>query len=112
MNKLLLLILLITISSSTSAQKAFSSLEEQMNSKEFNAAGLEKLTPEELDVLNNWIRGRSLVTLDAPKAGTVSSNSSSDGEDGRGFEVSKKQKMSREPISSRLVGTFTGWDAI
>jgi hypothetical protein len=104
MKQLLLTILLIAISASTAAQQAFSTLEEQMSGKEFSAAGLEKLTPDELAALNKWIRGRSLATLDAAHAvqGTA--------EDERGFEHKKISEMPRTKITSRLVGTFTGWD--
>ena len=36
--------------------KEFSSVEEQMSSREFKSAGLDKLSPEELAALNAWIR--------------------------------------------------------
>ena len=104
MNKLLLTILVISFSASAAAQQAFSSLEEQMNGKEFSAAGLEKLTPDELAALNKWIRSRSLATLDA------SAPSAMTGEDARGFEIQNTKNMPRTTITSRLVGTFTGWD--
>ena len=110
MNKLLLTLLLILSPAALLAQQAFSSLEEQMNSKEFKASGLEKLSPDELEVLNNWIRSRSLVALDkaTPVAGTAGSSSS--GGDQRGFESKKSDKSDRVEFTSRLVGTFTGWD--
>ncbi len=104
MNKLFLAILIIAISTSAAAQPAFSSLEEQMKGKEFEAAGLEKLTPDELAALNQWIRSHSLATLDAAK--TVSGS----GVDERGFEIKKIKDMPRTTINSRLVGSFTGWD--
>jgi hypothetical protein len=105
MKRLLLLILMIAISAPVAAQQAFSTLEEQMSGKEFSAAGLEKLTPEELAALNKWIRSRSLATLDA--SGTTAQ---SDDADERGFEHKKSKDMPRTKITSRLVGTFTGWD--
>ncbi len=103
MNKILLTILIIAISASVAGQSAFSSLEEQMNGKEFNAAGLEKLTPDELAALNKWIRSRSLATLDAGQSVTGD-------EDLRGLELKKMKDMPRTAIKSRVVGTFTGWD--
>ena len=86
------------------AQQSFASLEEQMSGEEFEAAGLDKLTPDELAALNNWIRSRSLATLDAPRYGTLPAMSSADGS-GESIE-----DMERETIVSRLNGTFSGWD--
>lgn len=85
------------------AQQAFSSLEEQMTGKEFDAAGLEKLTPEELEALNQWIRSRSLATLDEARATSMPG-------DTRGFENQAIENMPRTTITSRLVGSFSGWD--
>jgi len=104
MNKLLLTILITAFSTSVAGQQAFSSLEEQMNGKEFEAAGLEKLTPDELAALNQWIRSHSLATLDESRAVTTGN------EDARGFELKKMKDMPRTPIKSHLVGTFNGWD--
>lgn len=76
-----------------------------MTGKEFDAAGLEKLTPDELSALNEWIRSHSLATLDAAKpAAAIASG------DDRGFEIQKMQDQDRTPFSSRLVGEFKGWD--
>lgn len=96
--------LLLSAAAPAVAQKAFSSLEEQMSGKEFEAAGLQKLTPEELESLNDWIRSRSLATLETARS-TVS------GDGARGLDRRSSIKdMKRTPITSRLVGTFTGWD--
>ena len=62
------------------------------------------LTPEELEALNQWIRSRSLATLDAARAPTIAPG------DARGFENQQISNMDRSTITSRLVGTFTGWD--
>jgi hypothetical protein len=51
------------------AQERFSTVEERMTGKEFTAAGLDKLSPEELAALNNWLRAHSVATLDSPRAG-------------------------------------------
>ena len=104
MKKLLLTILIAAISTSAFGQAAFSSLEEQMTGKEFDAAGLDKLSPEELAALNQWIRSHSLATLDTPQA------AAGNNEDERGFEFTKMKDMPRKAINSRLVGTFNGWD--
>lgn len=90
---------------STMAQSGFASLEEQMNGTEFQAAGLEKLTPEELASLNTWIRMHSLATLDAPRINDSRAMAGEDGGEKPGIE-----EMEREPIETRINGTFVGWD--
>ena len=72
-----------------------------MTGSEFEAAGLEKLTPGELATLNNWIRSRSLATLESSKSGAAARSEKSQ---------SDIANMERKEFSSRLVGTFTGWD--
>jgi hypothetical protein len=104
-SKLFLTILMLAISASAVAQQGFSSLEEQMKGTEFEKAGLNKLTPEELAALNQWIRSHSLATLETGRG------SSTGATDSRGRESSDNVKdMPRTTITSRLVGTFTGWD--
>ena len=91
------------------ANEGFSSLEEQMSGKEFTATGLDKLTPEELRALNNWIRSRSVATLDPPKDGSDALASGTAG-DARGFDKVKKSEKDRSPITTRVKGSFTGWN--
>lgn len=113
MNKILLAILATLFTQTLLAQSSFSSLEEQMTGKDFEAAGLEKLSAQELAALNAWIRSRSIATLDSPKAGSGAVYSSqAAGQDGdtRGFETEQMRSSDRSTITSRIVGTFTGWD--
>lgn len=113
MNKILLALLATLFTQTALAQTSFSSLEEQMTGKDFEAAGLEKLSPDELAALNAWIRSRSLATLDAPKAGSgavYSGQTTSQDGDMRGFENEQMRNADRSVITSRIVGTFTGWD--
>ena len=114
MNRFFLTILLVLVSNVLIAQQSFSTLEEQMNGKEFTAAGLEKLTPDELSALNQWIRSHSLATLEAAKPATATAGETTAGTTGagddRGFEIQNMQDSDRTPISSKLVGQFTGWD--
>src|SRR5512134_377438 len=124
MNKLLIALLFVAASLALTvapgpaygADEGFSSLEEQMTGQDFKAAGLDKLTPQELESLNGWIRRRSLATLDAPvpaAAGVATaaedSQAAADSQDAdrRGF---KDDDEERTPISSRIVGRFSGWD--
>jgi hypothetical protein len=107
MYRILITILALTVCFSAHAKDGFSSLEEQMNGKDFSAAGLDKLTPAELEALNNWIRSHSVATLDQPKAGSSTADA---GTDTSGMENKIQDEMDRSPIQSRLIGTFTGWD--
>jgi hypothetical protein len=92
------------------AADGFSSLEEQMTGKEYMAAGLNKLTPGELEALNEWIRSHSLGTLDAAKATSTESKPGSTvaGGDPRGLPSDDGEDDS--PIRSAIVGDFDGWD--
>jgi hypothetical protein len=103
MNRTLIALVAFCLAMPLSAEDGFSSLEEQMTGTEFTEAGLEKLTPAELASLNAWIRRHSLGTLDAPAAAAPSAAA---GQDRRGFD----DEDDESPISSQLVGTFSGWD--
>ncbi|GAH06006.1 unnamed protein product [marine sediment metagenome] len=83
MNKILIALLSLITTFSVLAAEGFSSFEEQMTGKEFSAAGLNKLSQQELDVLNDWIRKHSLATLDTPKTGLVTGYSQDDQHDSK-----------------------------
>ncbi|MFC1719608.1 hypothetical protein ACFL00_00525 [Pseudomonadota bacterium] len=106
MNKVLMTLLLLTTSLTVFAAEGFSSLEEQMTGKEFEAAGLEKLSPQELGELNSWIRKHSLATL----ATATAKPAATEAAPGPGKEDKKKDDGDRSTITSKLVGTFSGWD--
>lgn len=111
MRKILIASFFFCLSLTSAMADGFSSLEEQMTGKEFMAAGLDKLSQEELDALNAWIRNRSLGTLDAPRAAVAAgagAASTDDGGDRRGFPSWDGEED--EPIRSRIVGEFNGWD--
>jgi len=109
MNKILIALLSLTTTLSALAAEGFSSVEEQMTGKEFTAAGLDKLSQQELDTLNDWIRRHSVATLDAPKAGTGTVDYA--GEDRRGLKTADADDdEDRSTIVSTLVGKFKGWD--
>jgi hypothetical protein len=102
----------------SAAEEGFSSLEEQMTGKEFSEAGLDRLSQAELDALNGWIRRHSLATLATPASASASASGSAStaaaaaavedsAEDRRGF---KDFEGDRTPITSRIVGNFSGWD--
>ncbi len=84
----------------------FTSLEERMTGQEFEAAGLDKLSAEELAALNEWIRSRSLA--EGESAPQVAHGTPADprgtSEDRRGFFDRS------ETIRTRIDGTFNGWE--
>ena len=73
----------------------FSSLEERMSQSEFHAAGLDKLSPEELKNLDSWLRthfttGTTYVTA-------------------AGSPVFYPKQSERQAVESHIVGKFNGW---
>ncbi|KWV10255.1 hypothetical protein [Xanthomonas translucens] len=88
------------------AQRAVSGdLQAQMSAQQFKAAGLDKLSPQELTALNDWLQGKvakeTAVALEKAK------------EEGRQEVIVKNRGFfdfgSQEPIESTLVGTFSGF---
>ena len=114
MNKILIALLSLITTFSVLAAEGFSSFEEQMTGKEFSAAGLNKLSQQELDVLNDWIRRHSLATLDTPKSGLVTGYPEDDQHDSKSEDEDEdedeEKKKERTTITSTLVGNFGGWD--
>jgi hypothetical protein len=95
--------LVVCLFSLTASAQEFSSLEERMSAAEFRAAGLDKLSAEELAALNAWIRGkRSLAPM---SAGVPTQNIAEI--DRRGLSDGVKPG---DFIESRILGKFRGWD--
>lgn len=112
MNKIITVVALLLLSTAFSvfAAEGFSSLEEQMNGKEFTEAGLNKLTPQELAALNSWLHAHSVATLATARAGsTAAAANTSVAEDKRGLKSAGKD-TERTTITSPIVGNFKGWD--
>lgn len=101
MTKTLTFSLLLMLAPPILAQDAFSTIEERMTGKEFTAAGLDKLSAEELAALNQWLREHSVATLDYARE---------PGGDARGFEYRSAAEADGDTIVSRIVGSFSGWD--
>lgn len=101
MRRSIALLLLALLAFAVSAQE-FSSLEERMSAAEFRAAGLDKLSPEELAALNAWLRGqRSLAPVaSAPAPQSIAEI------DRRGLSNTVSHN---DVIESRIVGNFRGW---
>jgi len=106
MNKILIVLLFLSVTLSVLAAGGFSSLEEQMTGKEFSAAGLDKLSQQELDVLNSWLHSHSVATLASKTASTDVADSAEDQPELK----SEDEDEDRTTITSKLVGTFDGWD--
>ncbi len=77
--------------------QSFSTLEERMSAAQFRAAGLDKLSPEELAALNAWLQHNAGASAAAAAAPAVA--------DRTGFDDSSD----RNGVTSRLVGEFRGW---
>src|SRR5437763_5072363 len=77
------------------AQEALSgSIQDVMSPEEFKAAGLDKLSSEELQKLDAWLQGYREATQKATEATTE--------------KKMKKSFFNREPVVSRVDGSFAG----
>lgn len=68
-----------------------------MTADEFKAAGLERLSPSELEALNRW-----LLRFTARQASELRQHS--------GFIEEEIRKVEQEGVRTRIVGEFHGWD--
>jgi hypothetical protein len=71
----------------------FSSVEERMSQAQFHATGLDKLSPEELKNLNDWLRGHETTKIVTPS----------------GQPVFYPKDSERTAVESRINGKFSGW---
>lgn len=79
-------------------------IEEQMSPAERRATGINKLTDSELRALNAWLAGREDEMVERAEP-----------EDNRGFtqrvaDVFRSEGNTDDVITSRLIGTFDGWE--
>lgn len=91
------LILVLPLSAGALAQSPTPTFEERMSQAEYKAAGLDKLTPEELKFLNEWIQAKGVSQAGAPMIKADGSKEFYAG----GVE--------RQLIESNIVGDFYGW---
>ncbi len=74
-------------------------LQDMMTAEEFKAAGLEKLSPEELKNLNAWLQGyRETAETKAAEKATAEATE----------KAAKTSRAKMDQIFSRVDGTFTG----
>lgn len=90
--------LILALGTTVACAAGFSSIEERMNGQEFSAAGLDKLSPEELAQLNAWLQANWPSQTAATPYPAMA--------DSRGLS---EPRASRDAIVSRLDGEFTGW---
>ncbi len=81
-------------------------IEERMTPTERRATGINKLTPQELEALNAWLADQDIIVIEQAPAEPA---------DRRGFRerianVFADDGEDNSVITSRLVGTFDGWD--
>lgn len=88
--------LFLTFTFTATAQSGDTPLEERMSEQEFRAAGLHKLSDDELAALEAWLEGRDREDNQAAAEPET---------DQRGLE----EGSGRSTIESRIVGTFSGW---
>lgn len=90
--------LFLSFTFTAAAQSDDTSLEERMGEEEFRAAGLHKLSSDELAALEAWLEARDSEE-GADQAAAEPET------DQRGLE----EESGRTTIESRIVGTFSGW---
>ena len=90
-----LALILLVAASAAGAQTQLPTLEERMSQAEFHAAGLDKLSPDELRQLNTWLQSHG---GGAGQAGG-----------GSGGHAFYPNDSAREVVESHIAGTFSGW---
>jgi hypothetical protein len=95
---ILALFLLIPFAANALAQTQAPTLEERMSQTEFNAAGLDKLSPEQLKFLNDWIQAKGVSEIGAPIKHRD------------GTSVFYSSDSDRELVESTIAGEFNGWN--
>lgn len=98
--RILPLLLALTACGLAHAQ-SFSSLQERMSAADFQKAGLDKLTPEQLHFLNAWLRTHMGGAGTAPVVVGPANR----------FGYRAPADQSRGTVASTLVGNFSGWDS-
>jgi hypothetical protein len=97
MKRLLALVLLIT--PCFAGAQDFSSLEERMSAADFRAAGLDKLSDQELAQLNAWLR----ANVGGAQAAAAGQPSPAD-------LIGFRPAAPTGEVVSQIDGPFTGWD--
>ena len=91
--------LAFALAAGTAAAAEFSTLEERMTASEFKNAGLDKLSPAELERLNAWLKAHGL------SSGAAADRSSEAGFRPKNFTGSAEGG----PFVAHIIGEFKGW---
>lgn len=97
----ILALALLVAAGSVHAQP-FSSLEERMSQADFKRAGLDRLSPDELKYLDQWLQTHGTTAGTAAPTVVGPANM-------YGYRTPVDQ--ARTAAESNLVGTFSGWDS-
>ena len=93
LRSIILLVLLLAGAPLAAKEDSFPGIEKLMSEQEYVAAGLEKLSTEEREALNQW-----LVRYTANEAGFI-----------RTSDPEVKEVVQNTVVSARLINDFTGW---
>jgi hypothetical protein len=91
----LLAMLVLTAATAASAQTPSPTLEERMSQAEFHSAGLDKLSPQELQQLNGWLQSHGGASAQAIGPG--------------GKPLFYINDADRQTVESHIAGVFSGW---
>lgn len=100
----------LTLAGSAAADDAAKSRLEQVMGKKFREAGLERATPAQIAVLEQFIidHGDELRALER-KSDTRSAAAVTGADAARERRAEKEAASDKEPVSSRVAGEFKGW---
>jgi hypothetical protein len=102
--------LLIACLSAHAAAGQGSTLEERMSYKEFTGYGLDKLSPEQLRGLNDWLHAHEKAADCTPGAAPATVPGSAAAARADGAEPPPPPARAvPDKISSRIAGEFSGW---
>lgn len=76
-----------------------STLEERMSFKDFTRFGLDKLSPDQLRGLNEWMKAHGMTCPPAAAAGAVPQPA-----------AAPAATTTPDHVASRIAGDFTGWE--
>ncbi len=108
---LILIISLLAPLSFSAESKSNGDLKIQMSAEQFRKAGLDKLTPEELAYLSDWISGKVEVEKEKVVAEIIPEGDDRFGADEQILRNVEKVSPEQKRIQSRILGNFKGWKA-
>jgi hypothetical protein len=112
----LLVIFLLPCTAVCDESQGFPGVQRIMSPQQFRQMGLDKLTPEQLEMLNKWLIGYTSMERDVVRKETIENESEKIRETVKQevkLEVTqevKKEAEEAEHIVSRIDGPFEGWE--